>query len=524
VRLGPLELAQVAPLAGSFQEPLRSQLGDALARLQGGRLSELELTWPKGEAMVLRARVEGAALVVGAASRLEELSGEVRYDGDVFEVSGVRSQLDGQPLPTLEARLAGLAQVKGLSELRCLAPAPASGLPGRRPLADWIAGERTGGEPPSWKRLRVEADWIEHPALLCAVERLAAEVTPDPGGDGLRVALERAVWAGVPVRGTASYRAQPEETATLRLQLGPPFEPAQPELHRRGWASGRFDFETTSLGNWHARGVSGSFRASGTHLGLTGTKVRLDPGPVLDASLDLDLGGPERVPVEVRATSLPGTLSELYAAGGWKEQATGSFSGNAHLVSSLQPGHSVLGEAAGEYSLKAEDGVLRQPFRLLLAIAMASETLNPFRERDTIRYRTMQAEGRFAAGDIVLDSFTIDGPALRVAANGEISATGDHATELVVGLFFFRTLDSVISRVPLLNRVLLGKDGNLVGAYAAITGPWDALQASIIPTRTLMTGPVSFVFEGLPDFVRGSLRRVETMLPAGPEAPAKEDS
>ena len=228
--------------------------------------------------------------------------------------------------------------------------------------------------------------------------------------------------------------------------------------------------------------------------------------------------------MDVQATVSAGTLSDLYAAGGWAEAATGSLSGRAHLSSWLQAGHSVLADAAGDYALRAEDGVLRQRFRLLLAIAMASETLNPFRERGTIRYRTMEGSGRFAGGDFVVDSFTIDGPALRVAASGRIGATGAHATELVLGMFFFRTLDSVISQVPLLNRVLLGKEGNLVGAYAAVTGPWDALQASIIPTRTLMKGPVSFVFEGLPAFVRGSLHRVQSMLPTGPEAPAKEDS
>jgi hypothetical protein len=136
----------------------------------------------------------------------------------------------------------------------------------------------------------------------------------------------------------------------------------------------------------------------------------------------------------------------------------------------------------------------------------------------------MAASGRFADGDYAIDSFTIDGPALRVAASGSIGATGSHETELVIGLFFFRTLDSVISRVPLLNTVLLGKEGNLVGAYAAVTGPWDGLEAKIIPTRTLMKGPVSFVFEGLPDFVRSGLRRVQTMLPEAPAAEGKEDS
>jgi AsmA-like C-terminal region len=524
-RLGPLDLAPLPPLADALREPERSELRRVLEHLRSGRLAELELSWPTGGRLALRARVEAAALAIGSGSRLEELSGEVRYDGDVLELQSAPARLDGEPLPSLDARLAGLAHVRGPSELRCVAPAPESALPGRHPLAAWITGDRKAGEPPSWKRLRVEVDWLEHPALLCAVERLAAEVSPDPAaGGGLRVALERATWAGVPIRGTASYLAGASERATLRLDVGPPFEPSAPELHRGAWAAGRFDLETSSLGNWKARGVSGAFRAEGTRLLLSAAKLRLDPGPVLDASAELQLGGAERVPVDVRASIAQGTLSDLYAAGGWTEQATGSLTGRAHLVGTLEPGRSVLADASGDFSLQAQDGVVRQRFRLLLAIAMASETLNPFRERGTIRYRTMAGEGRFAGGGFVIDSFTIDGPALRVAANGAIAATGVHETELVIGMFFFRTLDSVISRVPVLNRVLLGKEGNLVGAYAAVTGPWDSLNAEIIPTKTLMKGPVSFVFEGLPAFVRGSLRRVQTMLPAGHVAEPKEDS
>ena len=107
----------------------------------------------------------------------------------------------------------------------------------------------------------------------------------------------------------------------------------------------------------------------------------------------------------------------------------------------------MLGDARGAFSLHARDGVIRQRFRLFLAVAMASETLNPFRERGTIRYG---GDGRRAGASrtapIVFDTFSIDGPALRAAASGRIGAIGAHETEMVMGLFFFRTLDSVIGQ------------------------------------------------------------------------------
>jgi hypothetical protein len=228
------------------------------------------------------------------------------------------------------------------------------------------------------------------------------------------------------------------------------------------------------------------------------------------------------VPFEFRAEVGPGSLSNLTTAAGWPDSVTGTLVGSVSLRGALRPGSELLASAEGAFSLHARDGVIRQQFRLLLAVAMASETLNPFRERGTIRYRAMDASGRIQDGNFWIDVFSIDGPALRAAASGRIRATGAHETELVMGLFFFRTVDSVLGRVPILNRVMLGKDDNLIGAYVAITGPWDHLGARVIPTRTLMKGPVGFVFEGLPSFVMGSLRRVQTLLPA--TSGAKEGS
>jgi hypothetical protein len=117
-RLGPLDLAQLPPLADALREPERSELRRVLDHLRDGRLGELELSWTTGGRLALRARIEAAALAIGRDSRLEELSGEVRYDGDVLEVQSAPARLDGELLPSLDARLAGLAHVRGPSELR----------------------------------------------------------------------------------------------------------------------------------------------------------------------------------------------------------------------------------------------------------------------------------------------------------------------------------------------------------------------------------------------------------------------
>jgi hypothetical protein len=532
IRLRGVDLAGLEPIAAALPEPERARAHALIANVQAGYLDELELGFaaarPAGKTRVTaRWRVTDAAVKAGTGSRLSGITGEGSYDGDVVALRMASAFLDHQPLPTLDLELAGLAQIGRSAQLRCREPAPASALPGRKPLVDWADGDDDEPKGPrSWRRLAVTAYWLEHPALLCAVEGLRGELVPDPGGKGVKVTVERAVWAGLPIRGTAHYVALPTEQAQLRVQIGGPAPPLPADLPKSGWARGRFAFETVKLGDFRTRGAEGEFLASGTHLRLEDTSLALDPGPRLHGTVDLDLSLPDRVPYEAKAQVEEGRLEDLFASAGWSDSATGSLVGTAQLAGALRPGAAVLGESTGAYSLHARDGVVRQKFRLLLAVGMASETLNPFRERGTIRYTAMDVDGRLEGGRFVVDAFSIDGPALRAAASGSIGAVGAHETEMVMGLYFFKSIDTVLGSVPIVNRILLGKDANLIGAYVALTGPWQEMGAEVIPMKTLMKGPVGFVFEGLPSFVRDGLRRVQTMLPTASagEAGAKADS
>jgi hypothetical protein len=195
---------------------------------------------------------------------------------------------------------------------------------------------------------------------------------------------------------------------------------------------------------------------------------------------------------------------------------SGPFSGAISLRGALRPGHPTLRDAEGGFSVNVRDGVIRQRFRLFLAVAMASETLNPFRERGTIRFRAMDLEGRLQGGAWLVDVVNIDGPALRVAVNGRVGAVSPNDVEGVMALFFFRTVDRAIGAVPLVNRMLLGKDKNLLGTYVALSGPWNGMQARVLPVRTIAQGPASVVTEGVPTALQGGVRVIQRMLEATP--------
>ena len=108
---------------------------------------------------------------------------------------------------------------------------------------------------------------------------------------------------------------------------------------------------------------------------------------------------------------------------------------------------------------------------------MASDRFDPFRYWSEIPYTAIDLVGRLENGRLRSESLTLDAQSLGMVVSGEVGVVRPYDAEAVVGLFFLRTLDSLINRVPVLNRVILGQDDNLVGAYFAITGDWPELEA-----------------------------------------------
>ena len=72
------------------------------------------------------------------------------------------------------------------------------------------------------------------------------------------------------------------------------------------------------------------------------------------------------------------------------------------------------------------------------------------------------------------------------------------AVEAVIGIFYFRALDRVIGVFPILNRMLLGTDDNLVSTYFAVSGPWGDPRARIIPSKSIASPPPAAGRSALP--------------------------
>jgi hypothetical protein len=536
--LGGVALADVPLLAARLPLSVREGLPPLFATVEAGELVYLRLD---GEASLagwrefagggllaqpgavrLGLAVAGVRLRVGAGDVIDGVSGSLAFDGDALDLRGLRGSFRGSPLPRVDGTFRGLAHVRSASELDCVPPPPASPLPGARSLLEWLSDPDDEPEDWGWQHLAIEADWVAHPTLLCSLEQVAAELRP--AHEGLDVTLHSGVWAGVPVTGRAAYREPPQGDATtpdptqeghvaFEVAIGPPFEGMSPDPPADPWLRGRFEAATSHLGPWRIQAASGSFRASGSILHLDDASVALAPGGSLSGGLALDLGAPGPLPLRL-AVQIEGIeiLDFLQAVSLDSDFLSGTLHGAAVLDGHLQRGRSVLETADGLLTLHARKGRIRKEIPALMAVAVASQRWNPFEAHDEIPYDAIDLVARASAGTLESEVLHLEGRTVRMVGSGRLGIESPHPLELVLGIFFFPGLDSVIDRFPIVNRVLLGANRNLMGAYYALQGPFARPRARLIPIKTLAAGPASFVLEDVPGFVWGSLKRIQAVL------------
>jgi uncharacterized protein YhdP len=84
-------------------------------------------------------------------------------------------------------------------------------------------------------------------------------------------------------------------------------------------------------------------------------------------------------------------------------------------------------------------------------------------------YRYIRAKNRFKNGVLLMDECVIDGNAVRVFASGKIDFIKDDL-DITVLVAPFKVLDSVLSKIPILGRILTGKSKTLISVPVKVSG------------------------------------------------------
>ena len=175
----------------------------------------------------------------------------------------------------------------------------------------------------------------------------------------------------------------------------------------------------------------------------------------------------------------------------------------------LHPNQNPLAHASGAVALHARRGQIHQRVPFVMANAMAGDSL--FQDRDRLAYEAIDLSGLLDAGRLEVTNMTFTSSDLRGAASGTVDLAEDAELAMVVGVFFFPRLDGLIQKIPILNRVFLGRNRNLVGAYFSVEGPVQSPSARVVPTESIVQGGAGMVL-ALPAFVVGGIQQIQSMV------------
>jgi len=472
----------------------------------GGRSREL----PEGFAV--EAELADARIRVGQSDRLEDLGGRLSFSGDRVRVREARSKLNGTPLPAMDLELTGVSHLFATQPSERRLSSGGKALPGLAALWRILRGEEEPTPSEMATSVFLAIDRLEHPMLLWPLADLEAEMEPAPRGVHIRVG--RATWAGAPIRGDADWTFEPDERVSVRLAADEPGRPARQPAPDSGWARGRFALGPIQRDSWRQAGATGSFTARGSQIHLDEVEIALEPSGSLRVQGSVDLGREGELPIELGLALDEGDVDGLLQMAGVE---AGLVTGRVGLEGSfrglLRPERSLFAELEGRLAVRAREGRIRRGLPAVVAIALASDALNPFARREFVRFHRVETDLEFAAGISRTRSFVLDGPDLRVFASGALAvAEPPHALEAEVALYLFRVMDRVIEKIPLVNLLLLGEDESILAAYYELSGPWSAPQAKLYPLRTLASGPASLVLERVPDFLRRGFQALGSAL------------
>lgn len=470
---------------------------------------------------VVDAYLENTTVDAGADDKLEGLSGRLWWTGERVEVQGATARLNGTPLPRLDLK------VEGVHHLFASDASARTVMDGAEPLAGlqtlWRT-THTEGEAGSPLDLRLHLDHLEHPMFFWPLAQAEAHVQTIE--DGVEIAIERARWAGVPIRGTATWVFEPSERVEAQFSAFPTPASGAPRPRGDTWAKGSFEVGPIESKSWRQDRASGVFAARGDRIDVRELEIALAPRGTLEASGRLDLSERDAVPLSVDFVIEAADLSQLTSNVGLPpELTTGTLNAWGKLDATLRDEESIARSLNGTLSIDARNGTIRQAIPAVAAVALASAAVNPFASREAARFDRLAAEFALADGQLDTPSLTLDGPDVRAFASGGIGIGAEpHALDVDVVLYLFRPVDFVLDKIPLVNVLLLGPNNNLIAAHFNLSGPWDAPKATVVPHKSLTSGPGHMVFEGVPALVRRGFRAIGSLMGGAPAEGAPEGS
>jgi hypothetical protein len=95
--------------------------------------------------------------------------------------------------------------------------------------------------------------------------------------------------------------------------------------------------------------------------------------------------------------------------------------------------------------------------------------------------------GELRDGSVYLKEAVIDGPAMKIVGEGKIDLVKGEA-DIVVLLAPLKTIDTVMHHIPIVGRIIAGKNGTFISVPFRVKGPFDTPKVTLLPPEAVGSG------------------------------------
>jgi uncharacterized protein YhdP len=130
--------------------------------------------------------------------------------------------------------------------------------------------------------------------------------------------------------------------------------------------------------------------------------------------------------------------------------------------------------------------LLSRLFGMLNVIGLFKGNFPDFTQQG-FTYDQFVIAGELRDGYLYLNEFVIDGPALKIVGEGRIDISEGEA-DIALLLAPLKTVDTVMSHIPIVGRIITGKSGTFVSIPFSVTGPLDNPKVTLLPPEAVGNG------------------------------------
>ena len=144
-----------------------------------------------------------------------------------------------------------------------------------------------------------------------------------------------------------------------------------------------------------------------------------------------------------------------------------------------------------------EKGRIRR-FRLLSKVFSLLNVLQLFKGKlpgltgEGLPYNSITGEIGIAKGIARTNNLLVDGDAMKMTIIGEADIARE-ALDLTVGVRPLGTIDTIVSNVPVVGRIIAGEDDSVIAYYVEVKGDFSSPKVRHIPLKSMEKGLIGMI-------------------------------